>query len=1584
MIKNYLLKTSSFIVVLVMLFCNNALATDYYVATSGSDSNSGTSTGSPFKTIQKAISEVSAGDYIYLRGGTHVMTESPIVIQKNGASGSNIHVYAYGSETPVLRFDDDENSSKRGIVQDGDYWHWKGVTIERAGDNGMLLSGNNNTIDNCIFRKNNDTGLQLSRFNTSASSIGQWPSNNLIVGCESFDNADSDSEDADGFAAKLTSGTGNIFRGCVAHHNIDDGWDLYTKSDTGPIGKVLFEDCIAHNNGVLTDGNTSGGGDKNGFKLGSSAHNIDHELRRCIAYGNGKHGFTDNGNVGNIKFYNLTSYDNAEYNFHTRDNASHTFRNCISFDGGNTDRIRGNSPTSCNALTETDIDWTLTASSSDFQTMSQGPDRNPTSNGFLNLKSGSGLINQGCSASGVSGSGSLDLGAIEYGSTMSGPGEGGSDPDPDPNPDPDPTPDPDPVPTGDQEHNFTASGSSSSFFNITGNLSSSKGTVSYGGLTLTQCLKMESSTSISFTSASEGSLTLVFNDDYNGGVNIDGTSKSVSSGILTTTISSGSHTITKDQTSNLYFISLEYDGGTTPTPNQYTVSTSTNGSGSVSGGGTYAAGTTIFLTASPNSGYTFNGWTGSASGSSNPLSVTVDSNKSISASFSATSSGDCEIVVYQMEDGTISNGSVDSNNAGYNGSGFANTDNSAGEYVEIAINVPSARMHDLSLRYAATSDRPANVSVNGSSQLSSLNLPSSGAWASWATVDFALNLQAGNNTIRFTANGSSGLPNLDEMTVCQGGGTVIELPTVSLNASGADGFVSLNWSVSNGSIYNQQVYRDTDSDPSGRVRIAQSITGTSFTDNTVTNGTTYYYWIKASASVDGSNVGSNAAGATPEGNQVQLPSISLSTSASDTQVSLNWSVSNGTVSSQEVYRDTDSDPSGRVRMAYVNGTSYTDNTAVNGTSYYYWIKAVAAVDGSTVNSNASNATPQGTTDPDPVESIVHNFTESGTSSSFFNITGNLSTSKGTVNYNGLTLTQCLKIESSTSISFASSESAELVLVFNNDFNDGFKVDGTSYNASFGILSLTLSAGSHTLTKDNSSNLYYISLVGDQGGVTPPGDDASISLSASAGDNQVSLNWSVSNGSVSNVNIKRNGSTISSNVSGTSYTDNSVSNGTTYSYAIEATSNGNTVVSNSVSATPFNVVIPPIGNGPIGYASLAGGTTGGQGGVSYNCSTGDCISDLIKQKLDGDISSPLTIYITGTITPSNTNADNKVNIKDVRDVSIIGVGTSGVFDGIGIKIFKAGNVIVQNVTVKEVLVGDKDAISIEGPTDHIWVDHCELYAKYDGVGKDDYDGLLDVKKESEYITYSYNYLHDSWKMMLSGFSDSDDFNRTVTIHNNYFDNVNSRMPLFRFGKGHVFNNYYSGVASSAINSRMGACIKAENNYFKDVHNAIVTAYSDSPGNVQQIGNQFDNVTWDFSRDDVNEPGSCTLSLGYSYSTIPASSVPSVVVANAGVGKITNSSARISTTPGTNEQLLIDQTVEQLTLYPNPTTDRFTVNIPDFIGNETIRVVNLMGKEMMKFQANSNQQVIEAGSLLPGTYVLQVQTSGHSYIKMFVKK
>ena len=111
------------------------------------------------------------------------------------------------------------------------------------------------------------------------------------------------------------------------------------------------------------------------------------------------------------------------------------------------------------------------------------------------------------------------------------------------------------VPTGDSKvHNFTTSDANSSFFVISGNLASNKGTVTYNGLTLTQCLKMESSTSIKFTAPFAGKLTLVFGESGKN-VKINGKKNASDSNcIVTVDVAAGSVEITKGDTMNLFYM----------------------------------------------------------------------------------------------------------------------------------------------------------------------------------------------------------------------------------------------------------------------------------------------------------------------------------------------------------------------------------------------------------------------------------------------------------------------------------------------------------------------------------------------------------------------------------------------------------------------------------------------------------------------------------------------------------------------------------------------------------------------------------------------------------------------------------------------------------------------------------------------------------------------------------------------------------------------------------------------------------------------------------------------------------------------
>lgn len=242
------------------------------IMVSGINSNiQGTIVSTP-QELLTAIGNATAGDNIYVIDGNYTFN-STINISKNGDASNLISLLSHpdNTERPIFNFSSmSESSSNRGISLSGHFWHVKGIDIVGAGDNGMYLSGNNNLIEFCTFSENKDTGLQ----------IGNGGSNNTILNCDSFYNADSSLENADGFACKLDAGTGNKFIGCRAWQNLDDGWDGYLRGNDNIT--TTYENCWAFMNGYLKDGSV-GAGDGNGFKTGGSD---DKQLRHNAVYKN--------------------------------------------------------------------------------------------------------------------------------------------------------------------------------------------------------------------------------------------------------------------------------------------------------------------------------------------------------------------------------------------------------------------------------------------------------------------------------------------------------------------------------------------------------------------------------------------------------------------------------------------------------------------------------------------------------------------------------------------------------------------------------------------------------------------------------------------------------------------------------------------------------------------------------------------------------------------------------------------------------------------------------------------------------------------------------------------------------------------------------------------------------------------------------------------------------------------------------------------------------------------------------------------------------------------------------------------------
>ncbi len=280
----------------------------WYVSTTGNDSYNGSIT-TPFGTIEKAVSVVQPGQTILIRGGAYNLLNT-ITISKSGASTALISMYAYPGEKPVLNFSGQAlDGNNRGILHKGSFWHFRGISITGAGDNGMRIDGgSNNIIENCSFYRNRDSGLQLDN----------GASDNTVRNCDSYFNADPpDYGDADGFAPKLTVGSGNYFYGCRAWRNCDDGWDGYMRGADDP--NTVLENCWAFDNGYLEDGTDPGASaNGNGFKMGGSddktlKHNFT--LKRCLAFKNKAKGFDQNNNKGSMILYNCTGYDNQVANY---------------------------------------------------------------------------------------------------------------------------------------------------------------------------------------------------------------------------------------------------------------------------------------------------------------------------------------------------------------------------------------------------------------------------------------------------------------------------------------------------------------------------------------------------------------------------------------------------------------------------------------------------------------------------------------------------------------------------------------------------------------------------------------------------------------------------------------------------------------------------------------------------------------------------------------------------------------------------------------------------------------------------------------------------------------------------------------------------------------------------------------------------------------------------------------------------------------------------------------------------------------------------------------------------------------------
>lgn len=205
--------------------------------------------------------------------------------------------------------------------------------------------------------------------------------------------------------------------------------------------------------------------------------------------------------------------------------------------------------------------------------------------------------------------------------------------------------------------------------------------------------------------------------------------------------------------------------------NQVTFMANTSNGGVVTRTQSFPARMQVTAKALPNSGVKFTSWTGGLTGTKSTLQFTMgNSPLTIIANFSngpINPGTGGSSTVFEAESATISPGVSESVNAGFSGSGYANTNNVVDAFVEWTVNVSTAGNYALDFRFAngTAVDRPADLRINGALVQAAISFPGTGAFTTWSDVTVTKALVAGTNKIRLTATTANGCANLDKLTV---------------------------------------------------------------------------------------------------------------------------------------------------------------------------------------------------------------------------------------------------------------------------------------------------------------------------------------------------------------------------------------------------------------------------------------------------------------------------------------------------------------------------------------------------------------------------------------------------------------------------------------------------------------------------------------------------------------------------------------------------------------------------------------------------------------------------------------------------
>ncbi|MEV6495396.1 right-handed parallel beta-helix repeat-containing protein, partial [Actinoplanes sp. NPDC051633] len=281
-------------------------------------------------------------------------------------------------------------------------------------------------------------------------------------------------------------------------------------------------------------------------------------------------------------------------------------------------------------------------------------------------------------------------------------------------------------------------------------------------------------------------------------------------------------------------------------------------------------------------------------------------------------------------------------------------------------------------------------------------------------------------------------------------------------------------------------------------------------------------------------------------------------------------------------------------------------------------------------------------------------------------------------------------------------------------------------------------------------------------------------------------------------------------------------------------------------------------GLVGWATQNGGTSGGGSAPATTVTSASALTSAIGS------SSAAVIRVSGTITCSGM-------LRVQSNKTILGNSGASIV-GCGLTISGGTNIIVRNLSFRD---WDDDAINVEQSARNVWIDHNSF--------SNGYDGAVDIKRGSDFVTVSWNRVFNHDKSMLLGHSDdngSQDIGHLrVTYHHNFFDASTQRHPRVRFGNPvHVYNNYYNGNSGYGVASTEGAGVLVEANSFENVEDPFhLGEGSSGPGTHEARNNQLVNSG-------SGQTGGSVASIPYSYTPDPAANVESIVTAGAGAGRI----------------------------------------------------------------------------------------------------